>query len=615
MNTTDDLITQIPLDQLHESPFNPRKTFTGIEELATSILAEGRVHQPLLVRPRMTAPTAANPADMFDGYEIVFGHRRYRAAERAGLRTVPCMVRSMTGAEARSAQIAENLQRSDVHPFEEAEGFDLLMKSDERTADDLAVMFGKSRSYIYGRLKLLQACPEVRKACLAGEWGSEVALLIARLRTTRLQERALAVIRADTSSSARLDDGGKRSYRHIRDLLAEKFTLELKSAIFPREDDTLLPGAGTCSACPKRTANAPEFEDLVPKARESEHRSYMSSGGADICTDPDCFEEKKKAHLAREAAKLQAAGKTVVTGNKARAAISAAGDVKGDYIALADVKKALPKLGKADKGKAGNKPAVKPADLPAVHIQDPRTGKTVAAVKRADLVAAGVLKADQAKAPQVSHQANEQRRQEERARELAKAEAESARRMALLRHVREMAAGRELGTFELRMTVAAALQGVPHYDWQTLHELHGVNCREALQRKVDTLQPAELTALLLDCILVDNVRAQYYSLNDKPGPLLALANHYQVDAKAIMRAAEPAPAEGTATPSTAGASAKKARAEAGPGKKAQAPAAPKKTKQVKDEAPAVAGAGQASSAGDGEDRDTRTMDLFAEAGK
>jgi ParB/RepB/Spo0J family partition protein len=557
-----DTITQIPLEQLLESPFNPRKTFTGVDELADNIRAEGRIHQPLLVRPITPNPLRD---DIITGYEVVFGHRRLRAAEAAGLATVPCMVRALTDAEARSAQIAENLARADVHPIEEAEGFAVMIEQDGITAEALATKVGKSLSYVYARLKLLQACAEIRTACLAGQIGSEVALLIARLRTDKLQQKALAAIRNDTSTSAKLDDGGKRSFRHIRDLLAERFTLDLKAAIFDREDATLLPPAGVCSACPKRTGNAPEYADLVAKERPGEHGGhYMRTGGANLCTDPDCFDAKKTAHLQRAAEAHVAKGAIVVTGNKARAAIGADGKVKGDYIALDDVKRAL-------KSKAG---AAKASELPVVLIQDPRTGNTVRACKRFDLVAKGL--ADKA-TPADTGAAQRERAEAHRAKIAKKVEIEAARRMGLLQHVRDQAVGRELGTFELRMVVAAALQGVQWKDRETLVQLHGLDNTHqgtrALQGKIDTLDAAGLTRLLLDCLLVDGVRcSDEWSLDRKPGPLLALAQHYGVDAEAVMRASEPPPVtppQGTSAPSTAGAGAKQGKAA--PAKKAARP--------------------------------------------
>jgi ParB/RepB/Spo0J family partition protein len=577
---TPETITQIPLEQLHESPFNPRKTFVDIDELATNILAEGRIHQPLLVRPRLTNPLRD---DLADGYEIVFGHRRYRAAERASLATVPCMVRAMTEAEARRAQIAENLARSDVHPIEEAEGFHALIEQGDTTADDLAVLVGKSRSYVYGRLKLLQACDEVRKSCLAGTIGSEVALLIARLRTDKLQAKALAAIRNDTSQAAKLDDGGARSYRHIRDLLAEKFTLSLKDALFARDDATLLPDAGTCSACPKRTANAPEFEDLASPQREGEHRHYHRPGGPDICTDPDCFDAKKVAHLKREADQLRAAGHEVVDGNKARASVGAYGDVKGGFIPLERVKDLLKKLPK--KGSAAAQD-IKPP--PVVMIQNPRDGKVIKAVRQADLVAAGVAEKQAQPSINASLQARQAAQEREREKAKTQAQEETARRTALLMHVRQVASQRERDAFDLRLVAAAAFSGVGYNDKDFVAELQGIKpskrgtIAEDLKRLIDLMTPAQLTALILDCALVDNVCVDQWETERQPGPLLALAHHYGINAKAVMAAAQ-----GASTASPAGASAEEDNAPAAP-----APGKTKKTKtspakaveQVKDEA-------------------------------
>jgi ParB/RepB/Spo0J family partition protein len=545
-------ITQIQLDQLHESPFNPRKTFIDIDELATNILAEGRIHQPLLVRPRLTNPLRD---DLNDGYEIVFGHRRYRAAERACLATVPCMVRAMSDAEARSAQIAENLARNDVHPIEEAEGFAEIIAQDGITADELATVLGKSRSYVYGRLKLLQACPEVRQACLAGEIGSEAALLVARLRTDKLQAKALAAIKAEHRCD--LKDGGKASHRAIQSLLAEKFTLQLQGAIFDPADAALLPAAGACGDCPKRTGNAPEYADLVEGTanRWGGHRP----DNADTCTDPDCFDAKRQAHLARNAAALQADGKVVITGNKARASLSAVGEVKGAYVELSKVKALLKKLPK--KGTAAAQDLPQPQ---VVLIQDQRTGKTVQAVARADLVAAGAAKQEELPLPdnnKARHEAQERSRQAEE----AKAAVENKRRMALLLHVRQVAAGRQRDEFDLRMVAAAAFAGVDYNERGLIAELHGTKDQDALKRQIDHMGVPELTALVLDCCIVDGVRVNFWNLHSKPGPLLALANHYGVDVKTVMAGQ---PAEATSTPASAGASALKRELAATSKKKA-----------------------------------------------
>lgn len=219
----------------------------------------------------------------------------------------------MTDEEVKRAQIAENLLREDVHPIEEAEGYQALMRDHGVTADQLAEQTGKSRSYVYGRLKLLQACPEIRDACLAGDITSEVTLLIARLRTDKLQRKALGYIKGKYWD---LKDGGKGSYRQIRALLIERFTLDLDKAIFATDDADLVPEAGPCTTCPKRTGNAPEFTDVVERPKyENSYlmlRSGQEKGSADICTDPDCFAVKKTAHLKIEAKKLTKDGKEVL---------------------------------------------------------------------------------------------------------------------------------------------------------------------------------------------------------------------------------------------------------------------------------------------------------------
>src|SRR6218665_265908 len=193
--TTEQYI-DIPLAQLHDSPTQPRLVYDDayLQELGADIKSHGRNLSPLLVRPRVPPLFAAvGDAELAQaataGYEIVFGHCRKRGIEIAGLQVARCEVRSMTDEEVERAQISENLQRKNVHPFEEAQGFQALIERHKDTADATAARTRKSRSYIYGRLNLLQACPTVRKACIAGEIDAEVALLIARLRTIKLQEK------------------------------------------------------------------------------------------------------------------------------------------------------------------------------------------------------------------------------------------------------------------------------------------------------------------------------------------------------------------------------------------------------------------------------------------
>ncbi len=527
---TDEIIVQLPTHELHDSPFNPRKRFTGIAELADTMRPpNGRVLQALLVRPRIP-PLFAGDADLaasaVTGFEVVFGHRRRLAGIEAGLATLPCTVRAMTDAEARHCQVVENLQREDVHPIEEAEGFEALMRDDGLTADEVAQQLGKSRSYVYGRLKLLQACPQVRSACLDGNIGSEVALLVARLRTPKLQEKALAAIAADTNSAANMEDGGKRSYRHIRDLLADKFTLDLKTAIFDTDDATLCVAAGPCGACPKRTGNAPEFEDLASKTREGEHRSYFRQGGPDICTDPDCFAAKKAAHLQRKAAEAAQAGATVISGNKAKAAIGADGRLKG-YVALKDAQAALKH---APKG--GAMPQV-------VTIIDQRTGKAVKAVKATDAPAAAGPKA------QRGHGRDWEAERKERE---AAAKAETERRAALHAPMRERMLTAEPSTDELRMVLWLSVQSL---DWGVERRAlarHGVAAVEGGHDRnsfawIDKLPPDTLRVVLMDLLLDQACEVSGHDEDENLPLFNRLASIYGIST------------DRPPTPSTAGASA------------------------------------------------------------
>lgn len=140
----------IVLDLLFPSPTNPRKRFDDAKlgELAESIKQQG-ILQPLLVREEISSkadagkpawpfPNALNTLPTPSGrFEIIAGERRYRAAKLAGLSDIPCFVRNLTDAQVLHAQVIENLQRDDLHPLEEAEGYDKMIKEHGSTAESL----------------------------------------------------------------------------------------------------------------------------------------------------------------------------------------------------------------------------------------------------------------------------------------------------------------------------------------------------------------------------------------------------------------------------------------------------------------------------------------------
>lgn len=140
-------VSEFALSDIRPNPAQPRRTFSEaeLEELAASIRQRG-VLQPILLRPDPDAPGQ---------YQIVAGERRWRAAQRAGLSTLPAVVRDMDELQLLEVGIIENVQREDLNPIEEAEAYGALMKRFGRTQENLAESVGKSRAHIANTLRLL----------------------------------------------------------------------------------------------------------------------------------------------------------------------------------------------------------------------------------------------------------------------------------------------------------------------------------------------------------------------------------------------------------------------------------------------------------------------------
>lgn len=184
---TDEIrLERIPLEDLHDSPLNPRRHYApdALEELATSLERTGQL-EPVLVRPR--------PAG---GYELASGHRRRRAAVLAGLPDLLAIVRDMDEPAFVEALNVANLQRDDLHPMEEAEGFKTLMTTCGYDVQRLAERCGRRRDYVYDRLALLQLTKEAKKLFLAGGIPTTHAIELARLSADD-QARAMASDRSD----------------------------------------------------------------------------------------------------------------------------------------------------------------------------------------------------------------------------------------------------------------------------------------------------------------------------------------------------------------------------------------------------------------------------------
>jgi ParB family chromosome partitioning protein len=271
----------LPLNVLSESTTNPRRIFedVALKELAESIRSQG-VLSPLLVRP-LTGQS----------FEIVAGARRYRAARMAEAATVPVRIVNLTDAEALEAQLIENLQRRDVHPLEEAQGFFALLNLEEPkyTIEQIGAKVGKAPAYVATRARLTELIPAVVEAFYAEDIGVGHALLLAKLQPAQ-QEAALNNCFREEWSGA----GGKAKrivlpVRHLQHWVEHNVLLLLKQAPFNKRDAQLLPAAGSCLDCPKRTGhNKLLFADV--------------SGNADACTDPICYAAKLEAHVQKQIA-------------------------------------------------------------------------------------------------------------------------------------------------------------------------------------------------------------------------------------------------------------------------------------------------------------------------
>jgi ParB/RepB/Spo0J family partition protein len=295
-------VQQIPLDLLDANPLNPRRTMheASLAELAYSIRQTG-INQPLLVRP---APVHDGESVVEVRYEIVCGHRRFRAAEMLEMETVPCIVREMTDNEAAEIALVDNLQREDVGALEEAEAFGALLGL-HGTVEAVAARVGKDVAYVAKRLKLRTLGTWQRDALHGKLISVDHALLLARLGIEE-QDAALKwaldrnagsktpVDKVIAASQKSLAEGNKNRYfgvywepesvKKLKQHIEETSGRKLSRAPWDLDDAQLVADAGACSVCPSNTkANTSLFGDLAIEEA--------------TCADGQCFEQKREAFV------------------------------------------------------------------------------------------------------------------------------------------------------------------------------------------------------------------------------------------------------------------------------------------------------------------------------
>lgn len=474
-----------------------------LDDLVASIREHG-VLQPIIVR-------YAPGSKVIRAYELVAGERRLRASRLAERETIPAVVRDFTTEQVLEVQLIENLQRKDVHPMEEAEGYQELMKYGH-DAEELAARLGKSKGYVYGRLKLLALCDKARAAFYAGEISASVAVLVARIPSEKLQQELLEEIRP-------LDDHeGAMPFRGVAQLVQTKFMLRLNGKAFPKDHPEVNGAAGPCTVCPKRTGNQAELFADVPSA--------------DVCTDPPCFQAKVKAWAAVRIREAKAAGRKVIAGKQAKKAWP---QKYGGPQGYARVDESTYHAGKSRKistivGKAAER----------ILLENPHTGDLVEVVPRAVLKAALREKADT--------KADDRYRRQQRAAERA-LKVERTYRAELYKALRP-----QLPPAGLRLIATRILSRMENEVHKALARVIGLEVpakkqswgssyrdyRGALDKHLKGLPEKQLAAFVNDAIYAAELTVYGGYSKPKPSALLeeAAAAVPDVDAKAIRRAAQ-----------------------------------------------------------------------------
>ncbi len=514
-------VPEIPVEQLWESPKNPRKHFSAaaMAELVESVRKNG-VRVPLQVRPRLQG----------GGYEIGAGHRRYRAAVEAGCERVPCIVREMGDLEFLELLTFENKGREDVQPLEEAQAWRTYI--DEALADvkTVAEKAGVSSSQVYARMGLLKAIPEVQGALVEGTIKEGHAVLLAPL-APKVQEGGLKFA---TTANWR---GEKPSVRDLAEHLRQDAYLDLlEECPFDRWDRTLLAGAGDCDACPKRAANIAGFE-FDPEDKPQ----------PDLCTDRACHSQKVTNHLVR--IKQQLTAKNGV-----------------ELLEVSDC------WGKTKKG-------VLKKDAYAVVTKAEANGKNVKAALVVDGVQIGKVIYVKVKPEEPKHSPaeNKERQEKAEAERRAMVERELSVRRAILAAIVAKAAGFTVADLRGLLGILTDNRRADNFGWAELCRLHGlaadvsylaaVKVAEALPKMPD----AEINRMAIEALAMGDF-CEWCIGQGEPEDLLALAKRYKVDAVKIRAAVEKGgmEAEGGTRKEVKAAPAKKSTAKKAPVKKAAA---------------------------------------------
>lgn len=481
---------RLPLTVLRESPTNPRTVFKGIEELADTIRSKG-VFQALIVRPLPKPEKGIT-------HEIVAGARRFRASKLAGTSDIPVDIRTLTDDEVDDIQQIENLQREDLGPLEEAQGFARMIAKPGQSVQTLATRLGKKPEYIAGRLSLLKLSKEPREALTDNRIGLPHALKIAALAEP-LQKEALAACFAQSWNQT-----GLLPVAQLEKWIERNVLLSLKTVPFDIGSSALLSNAGSCEDCYKRTgANTLLFPGVAE----------------DSCMDRKCLQAKIQAHVQA----LQEQRPELVRISTQSFPNGKDGTLGMDSFVIVQPKK----NGK----KPENQKCDHMRDALVVNGHDAGAQHIVCAnpnckVHRAH--SAGPSKAE------ADHRAK--MRAEEREKKLKTATRRAIADAILLKFKVPTLA-------DWRAIVASAVRHVPHEYRIDLAKRYGcypktkqpgsLEMQHALEKHVESLDAPNCYRLLFDMAILPLVRSQYRDTAD--AELKALAKRFRLDAGAIAK--------------------------------------------------------------------------------
>lgn len=259
-------IVSVALADIQPSNYNPRKNFDekSLAELADSIRQQG-VLQAIGVRP-----IAENR------FEIVFGERRYRASQIAGLEEIPAVILDISDETAEEMAVTENLQRKDVTPIEEANAYQKLIESGRHDVQSLAVQFGKNESYIRTRLKFVSLIPEIAQLLEQDELTISVATEICRYREDIQHD----IYEKHLKEGVLYNSWRGMKASEVAKNIERSYTTDLKRYFF---DKTV------CLSCPHNTNNMMLF---------------CEEGSCGNCANRKCLEEMNASYLAEKAVQL-----------------------------------------------------------------------------------------------------------------------------------------------------------------------------------------------------------------------------------------------------------------------------------------------------------------------